>query len=240
MRSILVVIILILGPAAAAGESDPYEEIEVTGGGKVTGRVTFAGTPPVPEMLVVSTDNEVCGHEAPSRALLVSESHGIQNVVVNLRHVPRGKRWEEREYTMEQTACRFEPHVLLFRDGADLNLFNHDRIAHGVRSYGKDSLFNVGQPKFVVQLLVEDFSRKVSERKVIHIGCDLHPWMKAFVVLQKHPYYTLTDEDGNFELKDVPPGQYQLELWHETLGEKARRVAVEPGGEAVVTFELGN
>lgn len=236
----LILGVTILGVTVAPAPAAPYEEVEVKDGGSVTGRVTFVGTPPAPEVLVVSTDHVACGQEAPSRALLVSANHGVQSAVLNLRDVARGRAWEEREYTLGQTGCRFEPHVLLFRDGADLNIFNHDRIAHGVRSYGRDSVFNVGQPKFVVQLLVEDFTKKLSERKVIRIGCDLHPWMKAWVVVQKHPYFALTDDDGSFRLADVPPGEYELELWHETLGEKARRVVVAPGKETVVTFELGN
>lgn len=225
---------------AGWADGNGYEEVEVQHGGSVAGRVTFAGTPPVPERLVIATNADVCGTEALSRDLLVGPGNGIRNVVVYLRDVLRGKAWEEREHTLGQKACRFEPHVMLFREGADLHILNDDRIAHGVRTYGKDSVFNVGQPKFVLELLVEDFTKKVTERKAIRIGCDLHPWMRAFVFLQEHPYYAITGEDGSYELTDVPPGQYQLDVWHETLGETARRVTVEANQETTVNFELGH
>ncbi len=239
MRSTLIVVSAILNVAVALAQTDSYEEGEVKDGGSVVGQVTFTGTAPPSERLVVSTDTEVCGKETLSRALLVGADGGVKNAVANLRRIPRGKKWEDREYTLGQSACRFEPHVLLFRDDADLHILNGDRIAHGVRSYGRDSVFNVGQPKFVEKLLVENFTARVSEQKVIRIGCDLHPWMKSYIVLQKHPYYALSDDSGSFQLTDVPPGQYELELWHETLGERVKKITVEPNGETAVTFELG-
>ena len=74
---------------------------------------------------------------------------------------------------------------------------------------------------------------------MIRIGCDLHPWMNSYIVIKAHPYYSVTGENGSFELTDVPPGKYDLKIWHETLGEKKRTVAVEPKEETVVVFEMG-
>lgn len=239
MRSTLIAVIAWSCATAGLAQEEVYEAVAVADGGSIVGRVSFVGTPPVRERLVIATDTAVCGTEALSNAVLVSPGGGLMNAVINLRDVRRGKPWQDRKYTLGQHACRFEPHVMLFREGADLHIQNSDRIAHGVRTYGKDSVFNVGQPKFVLELLVEDFTEKISQRKAVRIGCDLHPWMKAFMILQEHPYYAVTGEDGTFELTDVPPGEYQLEVWHETLGEQAMRVTVEPQREISVTFELG-
>lgn len=239
MRWTPVIVVAALSVAAGLAATDSYREIEVEAGGSVSGQVRFIGTPPAPEKLAVTADMAACGQEKLSEALAVGAEGGVRNAVVYLREVPQGKPWEVREHVLGQTACVFVPHVLLIPEGADLRILNSDRILHSVRSYGKDSVFNVGQPKFVEKLLVEDFTRQVSERDAIRVGCDLHPWMTAYIFVQKHPYYAVTDEDGRFRLTDVPPGQYELRLWHETLGETARRVAVEPRGETSMTFELG-
>lgn len=239
MRRIIVVAVMlhVLAGLARAGS---YEEIEVVSAGSVTGQVRYAGPPPAPEKLAVTADVAACGEEKLAEDLVVGNDGGLRNAVVYLRDVPAGKAWEAREHVLGQTKCVFEPHVLLIPEGADLRILNSDRILHSVRSYGKDSVFNVGQPKFVEKLLVEDFTRQVSERDAIRVGCDLHPWMKAYIFVQKHPYYAVTDDDGRFRLTGVPPGQYELRLWHETLGETARRVSVEPNGETPVTYELGD
>lgn len=239
MRWTPVVAAALLNVATGLAETDSYREVEVHNGGSVVGQVKFVGTPAAPEKLAVTADVAACGEEKLSEALVVGADGGVRNAVVYLREVPQGKAWEAREHVLGQTKCVFEPHVLLIPEGADLRILNHDRILHSVRSYGRDSVFNVGQPKFVEKLLVEDFTRQVSERDAIRVGCDLHPWMHAYVFVQKHPYYAVTDENGRFRLTGVPPGQYELRLWHESLGETARRVAVEPNGEASVTYELG-
>jgi hypothetical protein len=70
----------------------------------------------------------------------------------------------------------------------------------------------------------------------MRVRCDIHPWMGAWWVSQEHPYYALTDANGAFTLGDVPPGDYTIEAWHETLGKVTHQVAVKPNG--VVTFTL--
>jgi len=239
MRGSVAVAFAILVGSAGLASPAPYEVIEVKDGGSVAGRVTFTGTPPASEKLVVSTDNETCGTEKPSRALLIGPDAGIQNAVVHVRRIERGKAWSTEEYTLGQDGCRFEPHVLLMNPDADLHISNSDRIAHNVRSYGRGPVFNVGHPRFVEKLLVENLSAKVSNPDVIRIGCDLHPWMTAYIVTREHPYYALTGSGGSFVLEDVPPGKYELVVWHETLGEKKLTVTVEPNEAAAVAFELG-
>lgn len=240
MRPVLFIVIGILSVAVAHAQASSYEEVEVASGGSVAGRVTFAGTPPAPQQLEVGTDTEVCAQrEHFSRTLIVGAEGGVRNAVLNLQSVPQGKKWKNEEYTLSQRHCRFEPHVLLLPESADLHITNTDRILHMVRSHAEDSVFSVGQPRFVEKLLVENFAEQVSHPRVVEVVCDIHQWMSAYIVVQKHPYYDLTDERGFFRLDDVPPGEYDLELWHETLGEKTQRVTVRPEAEASVTIEMG-
>ena len=239
MRWFFIMGFVTVGALAASAMPAVYEVTAVQDGGSITGRVTFKGTPPSDEKLVVSTENEVCGTEKPSRALLIGADGGIRNAVARVRRIERGKAWHPVEHTLGQTDCRFEPHVLLMNPGADLHILNTDRIAHNVRSYGRGPVFNIGHPRLVEKLIVENLAEQVSDPDVIRIGCDLHPWMNAYIVIKEHPYYSVTDENGSFRLTDVPPGKYDLEIWHETLGEKKRAVTVKPKEETVVLFEIG-
>lgn len=238
MRGVMAVVLTLLGLAVAPIRAQTYEETEVANGGTITGTVHFLGTPPPPKKLLTGTDPEACGTEDRfSRTLVVDENGGVLDAVVNLREIERGKSWPEHEYHLRQSGCRFDPHILLIREGADLQLVNTDRVLHIVRSHSKDSVFNVGQPRFVVQLLVEDFTKQIAEPKVVKLVCDLHGWMEAYAIIQKHPYYVVTDADGSFRIEDVPPGTYELELWHETLGEATKTIAVAPSAETAVEFE---
>lgn len=236
--AVVVAVVLVAAAVPLAAQDGAYAVVAVKDGGSVAGRVLFSGKVPAPEILPVISDRDACGEDKPSRALVVAADGGVENAVIKLVGIRRGKGWGEREYALGQTDCRFEPHVLLLPKGADLRLLNHDRIAHNVRTYGRGPVFNVGQPKFVEKLLVENFSEQVSHPEVVRVGCDIHPWMSAYIVVMEHPYYAVTDERGAFRLAEVPPGEYHLALWHETLGESSRKIAVRPGEETEVTFRL--
>lgn len=236
MRSTLVVLMAILNVAVAQAQTDSYQVVNVTDGGTIAGKVTYVGAPPTPEKLVVDTDQDTCAKkEKFSSALLVGSSHGLRNVVVYLDNIRRGKSWGPNDLTLAQEGCEFDPHVLLLPERADLHLENADRIAHNVRSHGGESVW---QPRYVEKLVVPNFTKKVAEQKVIPVTCDVHKWMRAYIVVQKHPYYAVTDENGAFQLAGVPPGQYELHVWHETLGESSQKVTVKPSAETAVTFQL--
>ena len=238
MGRVLAVVLVLLGGAAGSIRAQVYEGVEVANGGTIVGTVSFVGTPPPPKVVLVGTDPEVCGTEARlSRALIVDDNGGVRDTVVNLGEIESGKPWPRREYLLRQSDCRFDPHILLIPEGEDLHLVNTDRILHIVRSVARDSVFNVGQPRFVVQYLVENFAKQIANRKAVRLVCDLHGWMEAYAVIQKHPYYAVTGLDGSFRIEDVPPGEYELELWHQILGEESRRIMVSPNKETVVQFE---
>ena len=240
MRSLVFAAILTAFTLTAGlAQTDPYEVVEITAGGSIAGHARLIGEPPAHKQLVINTDIEVCGGEDEfSRALLVGDNGGIRDAVVSLINVRRGKNWPVREYNLGQARCRFEPHVLLVPADEDLHLVNLDRIAHNIRSYGAESSFNVGQPRFVERLLVEDFNARLSGDEVNRIGCAFHNWMRCYIIVQQHPYYEVTDANGLFALTDVPPGKYKLKIWHETLGEQKQDVTVRAGEETRVEFEL--
>jgi hypothetical protein len=116
---------------------------------------------------------------------------------------------------MDQPCCRFEPHALAMREDQELIFKNSAPIPHNVNYTG--DLKNPGDNKLLpagAQLAV---TMKASTRPV-SVACNIHSWMKAYVRVYDHPYFAVTDENGNFEIKNAPAGKWRLIAWHETGG----------------------
>jgi hypothetical protein len=74
---------------------------------------------------------------------------------------------------------------------------------------------------------------------MVPLECNVHGWMKAYVGVVAHPYFATSREDGTFTIGGLPPGTYQLEAWHESLGTKTGEVTIGPDGTGTVTFTYG-
>jgi polysaccharide lyase family 4-like protein len=126
----------------------------------------------------------------------------------------------------------FAPRVIVVPVGGTVEFLNSDRLLHNLHSASADNpVFNRTQPK--------GRTIPIAFRKpeIIRIDCDLHPWMRAWVVVAEHPFYTVTNDRGEFALENVPPGTYALQLWHESLGVMKKDVTVSEGVTAL-TVEM--
>ena len=217
-----------------------YEAGPVSHGGRIVGTVRYAGTPPPRGVLEVTRDTAVCGSTAKLASdLVVGSNGGLQYVVVALRDVVTGKPFDAAPPTLDQRGCEYRPHVLLVPAGRELTILNSDNIMHNIHTYSlhpeapANPPLNRAQPKFKTAM-TETFHAP----EFLRVGCDVHRWMQAWIVVVDHPYYAVTDASGEFTLTDVPPGKYQLQLWHETLGAVTRSVSVGPGATATVRLEM--
>jgi len=201
--------------------------------------VVFDGDIPQSQALTVSKDVEVCGRtEKFPEALLIGPDKGIKNAVVFLQTVTRGKSLSlpTSNPVIDQLDCLYTPHVLLVPAGATVDIKNSDGILHNIHTYSeKNPAFNTAQPKFKTVI-----SKTFTQPEVIRVTCDVHDWMVAWVVVQDHPYYALTDATGAFRLSDVPAGEYELKVWHEALGEDSRSVSVTVDQESSVEITLAH
>ena len=234
MVGILVALALSGGPALA------YESRPVPDGGRVVGTVRYVGPPRPRGALTITRDSAVCATTAKlDPQLVVGAEGGVQDAVVSLRGIASGKPCPDGAPTLDQRGCEYRPHVLVVPAGRELTILNPDNIMHNIHTYslnGDGPLnppLNRAQPKFKTAM-TETF--QVPE--ILRVGCDVHRWMQAWILVVDHPYHAVTDANGQFSLSDVPPGTYEAQIWHETLGVVTRSVSVGPGKTATVQVEF--
>jgi len=134
---------------------------------------------------------------------------------------------------MSQKGMVFEPHILPVVRGATVDFTNDDTVAHNVFSpAGSKTTFNLGLYGVGVKR-----SQTFNTLGEIPLLCNVHPDMSAFVVVLQNPYFVLTGNDGAFEIKNVPPGSYELKVWHEKLKEASQQVTVTAGQTTTVEFK---
>ena len=226
-----------LAIACLAVRASAYETMAVTDGGTLSGTVKFAGTPPPPGKVVVSKDPEVCGKEKVAPELVVGQGGGIADVLVDVT-AAKGKKLETpaQNPVFDQKTCEFHPHVLVFPAGSTVDVMNSDGILHNIHTTSQENpSTNQAQPKFKPKIQI-----KVDKPETIKVKCDVHGWMSAFWVATDQPYVAVTDASGAFKIADIPPGDYEVEVWHETLGKKTEKATIKAKDETKVDWKLGS
>lgn len=218
--------------AAQTGGSPAYKEVQISSGGTISGTITYKGPIPEPYVIWPTKDVEVFGKTIPDERLLISKEGKIKNVVISLDGVKEGKRWPKINASLVNQGGRFVPHVQVVQTSAQLEIINRDPVLHNTHGFqGDRTVFNPGLP---TQNQV--VKKSLKRAGIIQVMCDVHDWMNGWIVVQDHPYFAVTGEDGNFTVNDVPPGRYTITAWHEKLGKREMQVKVPARGKASVDF----
>ena len=192
--------------------------------GIIQGEVTYSGKIPTPVIHKTGKFAKVCGPEIPDESLIL-ENQKVKNVVVWLEGKQAKKlKSKPGTYTIDQKKCAYSPHVLAMPQGSELKILTSDPINHNIHTYSFDN-----DPINIMFLPNQDYTQEMEEPEVVKVSCDLHNWMVAYIVVTPHSYFAMTQSNGTFEIKNVPPGKYTLKLWHESLGEESRKIEVEEG-----------
>lgn len=204
--------------------------------GSVKGQVVLDGE--IPKLKVITEqgkaarDPEVCAKDGdiPSEALVVSaKTKGIANIFVYVKKAakvhPDLAKSKEAQVTFDQKGCRFLPHALVVRTDQEVKVLSDDGVAHNTHT------FPIRGEAFNSAIKANDrtgvpVKAKVAESLPFEVKCDYHPWMKAYWLVLDHPYATVTDEDGNFEIKNLPAGKHEFVLWQESAGYVNRKLEV--------------
>lgn len=215
------------------GTSDTHKH------GSLVGNVKYDGKVPSRKPLKMDAD-PVCGSSHDKKVLsesfMVDEDMNLKNVLVWLKDVKYDGPVKAETAVLDQQGCIYTPHVMAVMKNQKVLIKNSDATLHNIHSMAKENeQFNFAMPKVVKEK--ETSFGKVEEP--FYIKCDVHPWMKAWVLVQDHPYFAVTDEKGNFRIDDIPPGTYEVIAWQEKFKMKrsiVKTVTIEDSVDTTQDF----
>lgn len=203
----------------------------------IHGVVKFTGTAPAPADIPASSDPACEGMSLKDQPVMAKDGK-LQNVLVRVKGNVAGAPAagaSSPPVVIDQLKCTYTPRVMGAQAGQPIQVKNSDQTLHNVRAMaGTKPIFNMAQPPQMPPVS----KPTPADAEMIQLKCDVHPWMKAFVVVSPHPYFSTTGEDGSFSITGLPAGTYTLEAWHETLGTKTAEVTVKDGETAEASFEF--
>lgn len=209
-------------------------------GGTVSGKVSFTGTAPAPQQINMNADPTCASlHKEPifTEEVVVNPDGTLKNVFVYVKEGLEGKTFPvpTNAIMLDQKGCHYTPHVFGVQVGQQVQIINSDSTLHNVHGMPKQSPeFNLGMPIQGMKL-----NRKFDKPEVmVKFKCDVHPWMSAYAGILPHPYFSVTGDNGTFEIKDLPAGTYTLEIWHEKYGTQTQQITVDEGGTATADFTV--
>jgi plastocyanin len=225
--------------AATAAAAGGGQKVDMATAGGVKGVVNFEGTAPKNEAIKMNAD-PVCVKQNKDPQFqttyeVSADGKTLGNVFVYVKDGLGNYTYDAPTTTakIDQQNCRYHPHVFGMRVGQSLEILNSDPTLHNIHALPKGNAeFNTGQPIQGMKTTHTFTAKEV----MVPFKCDVHGWMNAYVGVLDHPYYAVTDKDGKFELKDVPPGTYTIEAWHEKLGAQTTSVTVGAKESKDVSF----
>ena len=209
---------------------------------KVTlkGMITFEGKPIQGKKLNLPAGCSSQKSVATFSNEVLVKNGKLQNVLIRVVKGLEGKTYPDvpqEEIILDQINCQYSPRVVAARVGQKVTFINSDPIFHNVRSVTSlNQRFNVAMPK------KDQRETKIFLKPEIFLQtkCSVHPWMTAYVAVMDHPFYDVSNEKGEFEIKDLPAGTYTIEAWHETLGLKTQELTITKDSHPDLQFTFKN
>jgi plastocyanin len=215
----------------------PVRTVEAESGASLSGTVKFEGTPPKPTKIEMAFDpNCAKAHPTPATTeeVVAGADGGLANVVVYVADGLGTQTFQPpaQPVVLQQKGCVYVPHVVALQANQKLDVVNDDQTTHNIHpTPANNREWNTTQPHGVP--IEQTFTR---QEVAIPVKCNIHPWMKGYIAVLKHPYFAVTDKSGHFEVKDLPPGTYTISAWLEKFGTKSQKVTVTAGQSATLDF----
>ncbi|MEA2417416.1 MAG: hypothetical protein QOI58_4073 [Thermoanaerobaculia bacterium] len=206
-------------PAAAAVSADAAT---------LTGLVKFEGAAPKMTNIQMSADpycqSQHSSAPATEEDVVTGPAGELANVFVYIKDIKGNFPAPSTPVVIDQKGCQYHPHVNAVMVGQPLQIKNDDATLHNVHAMPvANSQFNEGQP---VQGMVSTKHLDKPEITPFKIKCDVHGWMKSYMAVMPHPFYSVSQTNGTFTISNLPPGQYTVVAWHEKYGQQEQQVTV--------------
>ena len=241
LRISVVMVMTVTASAAIA-----YDVIDVQHGGSIEGTVALEGAVPEPKgfNLITFPDPQYCGRISNGHGwrllhdFVVGPKGGLKDAIVLLEGVGAGKPFEVSVPLIEARDCMFQPFMTIVRNGHAVEVVNMDPVMHDIQGY--ETSIEAGARVLFNTPLVMNHQHNRGDLHAIHnhapgkslvgpiylnkgrrtfyMQCGFHAYMESWAMAVNNPYYALTDENGKFSLEQVPPGTYQLVVWHPQTG----------------------
>ncbi len=185
--------------------------------GSLSGKVLFSGKAPPKEEVIITKDLEKCGIKGKLFVeSMVVNNGGLANVVLQIAN---GQTISSSAVTIDQTNCRFAPHILTVPAGSKVTVINLDGILHNFHTLpNENEALNFAQRgKQKIRTLSPD-NFEIAE--IFPVRCDIHEWMNAYIAVMETPYSSVSGNDGTYKIANIPDGSYTLKIWHEKRGSK--------------------
>jgi plastocyanin len=204
----------------------------------VKGVVKFVGEAPKPRLISMKADRQCDaihgGKSVTAEDVVVNPNGTLKWVFVYVKEGVKGKYNPPSEpVVLDQQGCLYQPRVFGIMVGQKLEIRNSDPLLHNVHATPKKNKpFNIGQPVKGMKTYQTFNTPEI----MVPFKCDVHPWMSAYAGVLDHPFFSVSNDKGEFEIKNLPPGTYTIEAWHEKFGTLTQTVTVKPGETKRIEF----
>ena len=205
------------------------------GGGSISGKITYEGTPAKQKVIDMSKEPS-CAKQYTTppvtETVVTGPNNALANVVVYISAGAPDEAAPSQTAVFTQKGCRYVPHVIAFQTNQELQIVNDDQTSHNIHPLAKlNREWNKSQPPGTPPI-----TDKFDKEEFIPVKCNIHPWMHSTFAVLKNSHYAISAEDGGFKLPNLPPGKYTVTAWHESYGEQTQDVTITGSDAKTVNF----